>query len=91
MRGNVSLRAFIQWPRFGTGESGLRTAVDVGDYNRPPLALTLERTHLSNEPVPGLFARMEIVKPVKELLRRTLRRRADLVQAEQRASGGALG
>ena len=52
------------------GEAGLSTAADVGGYNRPVSPLSLGRTHLSNESVPGLFARMEVIEPIKEILRR---------------------
>lgn len=52
--------------------AGLTTAADVGGYNHPVSPLSLGRTHLSNESVPGLFARMEVVEPIKELLRRRL-------------------
>lgn len=53
-------------------QAGLTTAANVGGYNRPVSRLSLGRTHISNESVRGLFARMEIVEPIKELLRRRL-------------------
>lgn len=61
-------------------EAGLTTPADVGGYNRPVSPLSLGRTHLSNESVPGLFARMEIVEPIKELLRRRMIRQESLEQ-----------
>jgi peptidoglycan/xylan/chitin deacetylase (PgdA/CDA1 family) len=60
---------------------GLKAAVDVGGYNRPVVPLSLGRTHLSNESVAGLFARMEVVEPIKELLRRRILRSARLAEA----------
>jgi peptidoglycan/xylan/chitin deacetylase (PgdA/CDA1 family) len=45
---------------------GLSSAADVGGYNRPVQALSLGRTHMANEGVPGLFARMEVVEPSRE-------------------------
>ena len=56
------------------GEAGLRTAANVGGHNYPVTPLSLGRTHLSNESVAGLFARMEVVEPLKELLRRRILR-----------------
>lgn len=50
-------------------EVGLKSAVDVGGYNRPLERLSVARVHLSNESLAGLFARTEVVEPVKGLLR----------------------
>ena len=51
-------------------KAGLSSAANVGGHNRPIEPLSLGRTHLANDPVAGLFARMEVVEPVKALLRR---------------------
>lgn len=51
-------------------KSGLLSAADVGGYNYPVNPLKVGRTHMANESVAGLFARMEVVEPVKGLLRR---------------------
>lgn len=50
-------------------EVGLHSAADVGGRNRPLNALSLGRIHVANESVAGLFARMEVVEPLKALLR----------------------
>ncbi|HJP68913.1 MAG TPA: polysaccharide deacetylase family protein, partial [Sphingomicrobium sp.] len=52
---------------------GLKSAADVGGYNHPIDPLSLGRTHMTNESVAGLFARMEVVEPLKGLLRKRLR------------------
>ena len=52
--------------------AGLGSVAEVGGHNAPISALRLGRTHLANESVAGLFARMEVVEPVKALLRRRL-------------------
>lgn len=49
--------------------AGLASAADVGGYNAPVDPLRLGRVHMANESVAGLFARMEIVEPVKGWLR----------------------
>lgn len=55
-------------------EAGARCAADVGGSNRPVDPLHIGRVHISNEGIPELFARMEVVEPVKEWLRRLARR-----------------
>jgi peptidoglycan/xylan/chitin deacetylase (PgdA/CDA1 family) len=55
-------------------EAGARCAADVGGSNRPVEPLRLGRVHISGEGIPELFARMEVVEPVKEALRRIARR-----------------
>lgn len=61
--------------------AGLKSAADVGGHNRPVEALSLGRTHMANEGVAGLFARMEVVEPVKGLLRRKLKARKALAES----------
>lgn len=55
-------------------ENGLRSVAEVGGYNRPLARLSLGRTHLSGHSVAGLFSRMEVVEPIKGLLRQRLQR-----------------
>jgi peptidoglycan/xylan/chitin deacetylase (PgdA/CDA1 family) len=59
---------------FIAAKIGLQSAADVGGHNRPIDALRLGRTHVANESVAGLFARMEVVEPVKATLRRLITR-----------------
>lgn len=53
-------------------DAGLASAADVGGYNAPVSAQGLGRTHLSTETIAGLFARMEVVEPIKGMLRRRM-------------------
>jgi peptidoglycan/xylan/chitin deacetylase (PgdA/CDA1 family) len=53
---------------------GLNSAAEVGGHNRPVDPLRLGRTHVANESVAGLFARMEVVEPAKAMLRRLFAR-----------------
>lgn len=55
---------------------GLGSVVEVGGGNRPVDPLALGRVHLSDQSVAGLFARMEVVEPIKAALRRRLRKPA---------------
>lgn len=54
-------------------DAGARCAVDVGGANRPVQPLGIGRVHISNQDIPELFARMEVVEPIKEGLRRIAR------------------
>lgn len=56
--------------------AGARCVTEVGGGNRPVEPLRIGRVHISNQDVAGLFARMEVVEPVKERLRRLVARRA---------------
>lgn len=56
-------------------EVGLESVVEVGGHNLPVDPLAIGRVHLSNQSVAGLFARMQIVEPVKGALRNSLMRR----------------
>lgn len=48
---------------------GLRSVSEVGGYNHPVDPLAIGRVHLSNQSIAGLFARMQVVEPVKGALR----------------------
>lgn len=52
--------------------AGIACAADVGGYNVPVMAQSLGRTHLSEETVAGMFARMEVVEPMKGKLRQLI-------------------
>lgn len=54
-------------------EAGARCAAEVGGANRPVRPLGIGRVHISDQDIPELFARMEVVEPIKEGLRRTAR------------------
>ena len=51
-------------------ESGSRCSVEVGGANTTIEPLRIGRVHLSNQSIPEVFARMEVVEPIKEFLRR---------------------
>lgn len=53
---------------------GLSSAADVGGYNCPVQPLSLGRTHMANEPIAGLFSRMEVVEPIKGFIKQRFRR-----------------
>jgi peptidoglycan/xylan/chitin deacetylase (PgdA/CDA1 family) len=53
-------------------EAGLTSAAEVGGYNTPICPQSLGRTHLSRESIAGLFSRMELVEPVKGMLRKRI-------------------
>jgi peptidoglycan/xylan/chitin deacetylase (PgdA/CDA1 family) len=57
-------------------EIGLQSVAEVGGYNLPVDPLAIGRVHLSDQSVAGLFARMEVVEPVKGALRRALKRQS---------------
>ena len=50
-------------------QAGALCSVEVGGANGTIRPLRIGRVHLSNQPVPEMFARMEVVEPVKEWLR----------------------
>jgi peptidoglycan/xylan/chitin deacetylase (PgdA/CDA1 family) len=49
--------------------AGLTSCGQVGGANRQVAAMAVGRTHIADEDVAGLFARMEVVEPVKARLR----------------------
>lgn len=51
-------------------EAGSLCSVEVGGANRIIEPLRIGRVHLSNQSIAEVFARMEVVEPIKELLRR---------------------
>jgi peptidoglycan/xylan/chitin deacetylase (PgdA/CDA1 family) len=55
-------------------DAGLESVAEVGGHNRPVAPLRLGRTHIGHETVASLFARMEVVEPVKEMIRRAAKR-----------------
>jgi peptidoglycan/xylan/chitin deacetylase (PgdA/CDA1 family) len=54
-------------------QAGLESVAEVGGYNSPVSPLNLGRTHIANESVAELFARMEVVEPLKGFVRRRMR------------------
>jgi peptidoglycan/xylan/chitin deacetylase (PgdA/CDA1 family) len=52
---------------------GMEVIVEVGGYNKPLRPQAIGRVHLAGESLAGLFARMEVVEPVKGWLRQRLR------------------
>lgn len=61
-RGNVAADVALS--------NGALAALEVGGSNAPLRPKRVGRVHLSNENVPQLFARMELVEPIKEWIRR---------------------
>ena len=71
--------------------AGLGSVAEVGGANSPVSPLRLGRTHISNESVAGLFARMEVVEPIKEIIRRrTGRSRPATIQPRSPATAPAI-
>lgn len=54
---------------------GMDVIVEIGGYNKPLRPQAIGRVHLARESLAGLFARMEVVEPVKGWLRQRLRPR----------------
>jgi peptidoglycan/xylan/chitin deacetylase (PgdA/CDA1 family) len=52
---------------------GMDVIVEIGGYNKPLRPQAIGRVHLARESLAGLFARMEVVEPVKGWLRQRLR------------------
>nr|WP_245198151.1 polysaccharide deacetylase family protein [Sphingomonas kaistensis] len=55
-------------------EQGLQSVAEVGGLNRLSNPRRIGRTHLADEAIPELFARMEVVEPIKGFLRELKRR-----------------
>lgn len=51
-------------------QAGSICSVEVGGANKTIEPLRIGRVHLSDQSIPEVFARMEVVEPVKEFLRR---------------------
>lgn len=64
----------------------LESVAEVGGYNRPVSALQLGRTHLADESVARMFARMEIVEPIKGAIRRKITARRAIPKSSMAGS-----
>jgi peptidoglycan/xylan/chitin deacetylase (PgdA/CDA1 family) len=70
---------------------GMDVIVEVGGYNKPLRRQAIGRVHLAQESLAGLFARMEVVEPVKGWLRQRLRLRGPPASSTSHRGAGGRG